>query len=165
MNRVHIRWLIRLDMPEVLAIEAASLARPWGEDEFLRVLRRRNCIGMVAERDDKVLGYMVYELHGFRVQLLALAVHPDHRRAGVGRELATKLKLKLSAGRRTRARVVVPETSLGAQLFFRAVGFRALGVIREHFPGDEDGYDFSYALPAAEPATMTADLEHEGRDA
>ena len=37
--RVHIRWMIRRDMPEVLAIEHASFEFPWCEEEFLRVLR------------------------------------------------------------------------------------------------------------------------------
>ena len=44
-TRVHIRWMIRRDMPEVLAIEHASFEYPWCEEEFLRVLRQRNCIG------------------------------------------------------------------------------------------------------------------------
>ena len=55
--RVHIRWMIRRDMPEVLAIEHASFEFPWCEEEFLRVLRQRNCIGMVAEYGERVVGY------------------------------------------------------------------------------------------------------------
>ena len=43
--RTHIRWMIRRDMPEVLAIEAASFEFPWLEDDFIRCLRQRNCIG------------------------------------------------------------------------------------------------------------------------
>jgi [ribosomal protein S18]-alanine N-acetyltransferase len=34
--RTHIRWMIRRDMPEVLAIEAASFEFPWLEDEQYR---------------------------------------------------------------------------------------------------------------------------------
>ena len=55
--RVHIRWMIRRDMPEVLAIEHASFEFPWCEEEFLRVLRQRNCIGMVAEYGERVVGF------------------------------------------------------------------------------------------------------------
>src|SRR4051794_39786908 len=66
--RVHIRWMIRRDMPEVLAIEHASFDFPWGEEEFLRVLRQRNCIGMVAEHGERVVGFMIYELHKSKLQ-------------------------------------------------------------------------------------------------
>ena len=62
--RVHIRWMIRRDMPEVLAIELPkALTSCWCEEEFLRVLRQRNCIGMVAEVGEQVVGFMIYELH------------------------------------------------------------------------------------------------------
>ena len=59
---VHIRWMIRRDMPEVLQIEAASFEFPWLEDDFIRCLRQRNCIGMVAEYDDRVVG-----IHDIRI--------------------------------------------------------------------------------------------------
>ena len=59
---VHIRWMIRRDMPEVLEIEQSSFEFPWTEEDFIRCLRQRNCIGMVAEYDEKVVGFMIYEL-------------------------------------------------------------------------------------------------------
>src|SRR5690606_11527131 len=55
--RVHIRWMIRRDMPEVLQIEKASFEFPWYEDDFIRCLRQRNCIGMVAEQGERVVGF------------------------------------------------------------------------------------------------------------
>src|SRR5687768_6635477 len=56
--RVHIRWMIRRDMPEVLSIETQCFEFPWTEEDFLRCLRQRNCIGMVAEQGEKVVGFM-----------------------------------------------------------------------------------------------------------
>ena len=35
--RVHIRWMIRRDMPEVLGIEREGFEFPWLEDDFVRV--------------------------------------------------------------------------------------------------------------------------------
>ena len=57
---VHIRWMIRRDMPEVLAIEGQSFEFPWSEEDFLRCLRQRKCIGMVAEQHERVIGFMIY---------------------------------------------------------------------------------------------------------
>ena len=51
---VHIRWMIRRDMPEVLGIENSSFEFSWSEDDFIRCLRQRNCIGMVAEYDERL---------------------------------------------------------------------------------------------------------------
>ena len=89
-TRVHIRWMIRRDMPEVLAIEHASFEYPWCEEEFLRVLRQRNCIGMVAEHGERIVGFMIYELHRNKIHVLDFATHPEYRRRGVGRQMLLK---------------------------------------------------------------------------
>ena len=52
---LHMRWMIRRDMPDVLKIENANFEFAWSEDDFIRCLRQRNCIGMVAERDDEIV--------------------------------------------------------------------------------------------------------------
>src|SRR5215210_2459874 len=109
--RVHIRWMIRRDMPEVLAIEHASSEFPWCEEEFLRVLRQRNCIGMVAEYGERVVGFMIYELHKSKLQVLNFAVAPEYRRQGVGHQMMVKLVGKLSSHRRTRIVLHVRESA------------------------------------------------------
>jgi [ribosomal protein S18]-alanine N-acetyltransferase len=144
--RTYIRWMIRRDIKDVLAIESASFGYPWPEDEFIRCLRQRNCIGMVAEHESRVVGYMIYTLEKTRIDLLNLAVHPDYRRRGVGLQMIAKLKGKLSRNRRTRLTLRCTESSLDAQLFFRSQGLRAVGVDRcfyEDWNG-EDAYRFVY---------------------
>ncbi len=76
---VHIRWMIRRDMLEVLDIESGSFEFPWSEEGFLRCLRQRNCMGMVAEYDGRVLGFMMYEFHKDQLHVLNLAVRSDVR--------------------------------------------------------------------------------------
>src|SRR5690348_15597808 len=100
--RVHVRWMIRRDMPEVLAIEGQSFEFPWAEDDFWLQLRQRNCIGMVADHGDEVVGFMIYELHKTRLHVLNFAVAAEHRRRGVGRQMMAKLMGKLSQQRRSR---------------------------------------------------------------
>ncbi len=149
--RMHIRWMIRRDMPEVLRMEQSSHEYPWCEEDFLRCLRQRNCIGMVAELGEKVVGFMIYELHKTKLHILNFAVHPDHRRMGVGCQMAEKLISKLSSHRRTKIVVEVRETNLDAQLFFRSAGFRASGVSREFYPDSgEDAYVMEFRLSLSE---------------
>src|SRR5215510_10144334 len=79
---VHIRWMIRRDMPEVLAIEKHCFEFPWQDEDFIRCLRQRNCIGMVAEAGERVVGFMIYELHKSRLHILNFAVHEGYRHRG-----------------------------------------------------------------------------------
>ncbi len=141
----HIRWMIRRDMDQVLSIESSSFEFPWSEDEFIRCLRKRNCIGMVAEHGEEVLGFMIYELHKTRLHILNFAVDPTSRRQGVGRQMVKKLVTKLSSQRRNRISLEVRETNLAAQLFFREAGFKATSVLRSFYDDSpEDAYLMQY---------------------
>ncbi|HUT13960.1 MAG TPA: ribosomal protein S18-alanine N-acetyltransferase [Thermoguttaceae bacterium] len=153
--RVHIRWMIRRDMPEVLDIEEESFEFPWLEEDFIRCLRQRNCIGMVAEHEDRVVGFMIYELHKNRIHVLNFAVAADYRRRGVGSQMVAKLIAKLSAQRRTRIMLEVRETNLAAQLFFRENGFRAVTVLRAFYEDTpEDAYVMQVRYRSEKPAIV-----------
>lgn len=149
--RVHIRWMIRRDMPEVLAIEGESFEFPWFEEDFIRCLRQRNCIGMVAEQGERVVGFMIYELHKTRLHILNFAVAKHARYRGVGRQMAEKLVSKLSGQRRTRISLEVRETNLPAQLFFKSVGFKATSVLRAYYDDSpEDAYVMQFHFEPAD---------------
>jgi ribosomal-protein-alanine N-acetyltransferase len=153
---VHIRWMIRRDMPEVLDIETRSFEFPWSEEDFIRCLRQRNCIGMVAEYDERVVGFMIYELHKNRLHILNFAVRTEFRRRGVGWSMARKLVGKLSQQRRNRILLEIRETNLDAQLFFRQCGFRAISVLRDFYEDTtEDAYLMQYRYTAADAAAET----------
>jgi [ribosomal protein S18]-alanine N-acetyltransferase len=145
--RVHIRWMIRRDMPEVLRAEQESFDYAWTEDDFLRCLRQRNCIGMVAEHEDRVVGFMIYELHKTKLHVLNFAVAPAWRRVGVGTQMVTKLVGKLSSHRRTKITLAVRESNLAAQLFFRSQAFQATRVLRGYYEDSgEDAYLMHYRI-------------------
>ncbi len=148
---VHIRWMIRRDMAEVLEIERRSFEFPWSEQDFIRCLRQRNCIGMVCEHEEQVVGFMVYELHKDQLHILNFAVHPDVHRRGIGKQMVVKLISKLSHQRRNRILLEVRETNLAAQLFFRALGFRAIKVLRDFYDDTtEDAYLMQYRYQPVE---------------
>lgn len=143
-----IRWMISRHMPSVLAIEQASFEFPWSNKDFSSCLGVATCIGMVAELNDDVVGYMVYELHKHRLHLLSFAVHPRLRRSYIGTAMMDRLISKLSPDHRNRILLEVRETNLGAQLFFRQFGFRAIKVLRDYYEDTtEDAYLMQYCMP------------------
>lgn len=153
--RIHVRWMIRRDMAEVLAIEKAAFEFSWDEDDFILCLRQRNCIGMVAEIGDRVVGFFVYELHKTRLHILNLAVDPQLHRRGIGRAMLIRIIAKLSFRRRSRIVAEVRESNLRSQLFLRSLGFTAVSVLRDFYDDtDEDAYLMQYRLPPQEPATQ-----------
>jgi ribosomal-protein-alanine N-acetyltransferase len=150
---VHIRWMIRRDMPEVLEIESHSFEFCWDEETFIRELRQRNCIGMICEFEERVIGFMVYQLHKDRLHILNFAVHQDFRWGGVGRQMIDKLKSKISPQRRNRLLLECRESNTSAQCFFKEVGFRAIAVIKGFYEEcDDDAYLMQFVCP--KPSTV-----------
>lgn len=138
---VHIRWMIRRDMKAVLDIENRSFDYPWRESDFVGVLNQKNAIGMVADYGDKVVAFMLYELHKRKLHLLNFAVDYDFRRAKVGSQMIRKLYGKLGAQRRTHITLEVRETNVEAQCFFKSLGFKAVQVLPDYYDEtDEDAY-------------------------
>lgn len=145
-THVQIRWMIRRDMPSVLEIEGQSFEFPWTEGDFIDALRRSNHIGMVAEVNENVVGYMIYQTRKKERELVAFAVHPECRRIGVGRSLIGRLIAKLDPVRRSRIVTPVRETNLQAQLFFRSMGFRWTRSIKDYYKEcEDDAYVMEYS--------------------
>ena len=138
--KIFTRWMLKRDIPTVLAIDRESFVFWWPEERFIQNLRQRNCIGIVAECDKQIVGFMLYDLNKHDIQLLRMAVDPDFLRQGIGTKMINKLKGKLTPARRHTLRINVPDGMLGAQLFFKAVGMRAVEVL-------ESEYVFEYKHP------------------
>ena len=152
--RVRVRWMIRRDMPYVMDIESGSFESPWSEEDFIRCLNQKNVIGMSAEYDDQIIGFVLYELSKTRIRLIRVAVDPDCRRRGIGTQIIAKLAGKLSPERRRKIELDVMESNLVGQVFFRECGFLAILTIRG-LHSDEDAYRMirSIRLPS-EPGAV-----------
>lgn len=135
----HTRWLIRRDMPEVLDIESEAFEARWTEDDYLAILRERNCVGMVAEIDQHVVGVLIYRLFKSWLEIERVGVLPRWQRHGIGRQFLEKLKAKMSHKRRKRVFFSVPGGNLESHLWLKACDFQC---VRTN--GDE--YQFSHHL-------------------
>lgn len=149
---VQIRWMIRRDMPEVLGIEERCFEFSWPEENFLCYLRQRNCIGMVSEYQEKIIGFMVYKFLKYQIHILNFAVAPWVWRKSVGSQMVDKLIHKLKQQRHKEIILEVRESNLPAQLFFQEQGFFASGVLRDYYEDtEEDAYQMKYRLEGYEP--------------
>lgn len=148
--RTEIRWMLRRDLKAVVEIDRLSFDIGWDAETFLACLRQRNCIGVVAEVGDTIVGEMIYELNKHAIDILTFAVHPDFRGLGFGSQMMNKLKHKLWKQRRSTLRYIASEWNEDAHLFLRACGFEAVAVAKDWYShpwhGDEDGYVFEYEV-------------------
>lgn len=150
---VHIRWMIRKDVPTILQMEQQSYPDPWEEATLLRHLRRIKVICLVAERGEDVIGYAIYGLSKKRLHLLRFAVASQARRKSVGALMMKKLQTKLDPEHRSHLTITLRETNLGGLLFLRRLGFRATGITRSYYADTEEDAIFLEFQQEVLPAT------------
>jgi ribosomal-protein-alanine N-acetyltransferase len=149
-----VRYMEPRDLPEVLRIVERTPAPRWGRQDVLYHFQANDISSWVAETSRGVMGFAICRVlpppeapdagvvdpvaQPHRFELLHVAVAPDWQRKGVGRALLLRFEERLRSAE-DLIQTTVPESNLPVQLFLRAVGYKAMRVLRG-FYGDEDGY-------------------------
>ena len=80
------------DVPRMAELETLCFADPWSEDALRSELSGLNKVVYVAaEADGVVVGYAGIWVILDEGHITNVAVHPDYRRCGIGREIVTRL--------------------------------------------------------------------------
>lgn len=125
------------DLPAVMEIERLSFASPWSPGLFLHELKlpfSRTRVARIADTPRRIGGYVCWWVVGDEAQILNLAVHPDDRRTGLGREL---VRLVLDDAHEVGAASVsleVRHDNAAARALYAGFGFAPRG-LRKHYYG------------------------------
>lgn len=130
------------DLDAIDEIERHSFTQPWPrgafEVELTRELARLD-VARPPDRPHAIAGFCNYwivadpEAQSGEVHILAIATHPDHRRAGVGSAL---LAHALERGRAARCSVATLEVRRGnapAIRLYERAGFRTVHVRSQYY--------------------------------
>jgi len=151
-----IREVSRQDVSQIAAIERASFPRPWDEDIFrilgswrgrVRTQGGKTVYMYVIEDDGALAGYVVWQEDAQLAEghLLNIAIQPQNRRKGMGRELLNHAIEKMRKHMMTLCRLEVREGNKPAQALYAQAGMS----IQCHHHGyyeDEDALIFSLRL-------------------
>jgi ribosomal-protein-alanine N-acetyltransferase len=136
-------WEMRpQDLPQVLAIERDSFGNPWSGALFLQELRVPFSRIMLV-RDDAgphapILGYCCRWFVADEIHVLNLAVHPRHRRRGVGAVLMREVLREAHEGRAVAITLEVRRSNAAARRLYEDLGFDEVGVRRNYYGRGED---------------------------
>ncbi len=125
------------DLHAVVQIERLCFPDPWSERAFREELHKPNASLWVA-REEGVVGYGVLWMQVDEAHIANLAVHPQHRRRGIGRALLRALLLE--ARRRSAAFVTleVRVSNLAAQQLYAAHGFEVVGRRKAYYTNNRE---------------------------
>lgn len=149
-SKVTTRWLIRRDLADVVTLEEEKNHWfAWSEQNFIDILREKNVIGIAAELDGSIIGYIIYELYKDKIHICKLEGSLSAEEV-----LLAKVKGKLTQNRRRFITYDVPDTELKRHKLLKDQGFKAIEVKRMFFKLEEaDSYYFLYKLNPKEAYT------------
>lgn len=127
MTGVRIRPATLADLPAIMVIEQSSFADPWTLGAFRGMLGQSHVIGAIAELEGEVVGYTIAWAIGDEAELANIAVAPDRRGAGIGRQLLDALLALLDARGGATVFLEVRDSNEAAQALYRSRGFTAAG--------------------------------------
>ncbi|MGH7963679.1 MAG: ribosomal protein S18-alanine N-acetyltransferase [Candidatus Binatia bacterium] len=137
-RQVSLRPCGELDLSAVLAIEQASFPLPWQEAFFLAELQNPQSRFLVAGQEGRVIGYLCGWLVADEVQILRIAVHPAHRRQGIGKALLLATLAEAYQEGARAASLEVRRSNLPALAFYTGLGFRQVATRRRYYENGED---------------------------
>lgn len=103
----------------------------WSRESILSQLENPVSYCAVALEEERVIGYIAFERIADEGSLVELAVDPEHRQQGIGRELVA-LMLTSCSGMRTVC-LEVRASNIPAINLYRAVGFVPISTRRDYY--------------------------------
>ena len=155
MSSLRIDRMRPQDLDEVLEIERASFTMPWSRGAFLYEMERNRVARCWVTREDRsVVGYLCLWEIVDEVHITNVAVHPSHRRRGVGRSMLAGV---IEDARHRAIRVVALEvrpSNFEARMLYESFGFRVVGRRRGYYwDTGEDALVMETDLQAVKPGT------------
>lgn len=141
---IRIRPMILDDVEHVKEIDRLSFSLPWPDNAYrYELLENSASLLWVAESvtssgESKVCGMVVIWLILDETHIATLAVHPDCRGQGIGKQLL-KVALAASAKRGAQqATLEVRESNFIAQKIYRDFGFQIVGRRRRYYKDNRE---------------------------
>jgi ribosomal-protein-alanine N-acetyltransferase len=125
--------MTRDDVVQVYDLECRSFTSPWDISSYYGELTNPNAYYLVAYDDSRAVGFGGMWVVRDEAHIATLAVHPDLRRQGIGRQLMHGL---LEEARRRDVHQVTLEVRVhneAAQQLYLSLGFRIVAHRRNYY--------------------------------
>ena len=133
------------DLNSILQIESQSFPKsPYDWTTFLHLhMLHPDTFWVYCNADrveEEILGYIIFSQNG---HVISIAVHPRHRRKGIG---ALLLRMAMNTPNLEKVWAEVRISNLGAQAFYSKLEFQIAGLVPNYY-GNEDALIVQWIPP------------------
>lgn len=138
MSSITIRRMAEADLEIISSIERDVFTDPWSLNAFKTDLNNDMALPMVAEFENKIVGYSNIYIVAGKAQIANFAVAPGFRNRGVGRLLMNEI---VDRAEEKKCRVIfleVRESNTPALELYKSYGFNAAGQRKDYYSKPEE---------------------------
>ena len=128
---LDIRRVTESELSDIARLEEICFSEPWSENS-LRLLTEGDNVGIAVYDGEALVGYGGMTCVLDEGAVTNIAVHPDHRRMGIGRTVVRELLSEAKKRNILHMFLEVRESNQGAIALYIGEGFHTLGV-RKNF--------------------------------
>lgn len=137
------------DISQLLDIEHYCYDDPWPREAFEEEIGNGIAgIGMVAEDDGIIVGFITGLTMAQELQVHNIAVHPDYQGRGIGRQLMEAVDDLGRAGDYQRISLEVRQDNDIACKLYMSLGFKAVGARKDFYGPGQDASLYTKELTA-----------------
>jgi len=128
-----IREMVESDLAQICFIERETFSEPWSEEDFRNSFTKQNNGYLVAEAQEKIIGYCGFWGIAGEGYIYNVAVRKEFRRQQVGFLMLKELIKKASDKGVTALTLEVRCSNEAALQLYDRLGFESLGVRKEFY--------------------------------
>ncbi len=130
---MEIKAMKEAQVPQIAALERVCFSDPWSEKSILSELENPLSCWLVAMDGEHLAGYVGSQTVLGETDMMNLAVDPDYRRKGLGKELILSL---IEALRQRESRCLtleVRDSNAPARALYEGLGFQEIGRRKNYY--------------------------------
>jgi ribosomal-protein-alanine N-acetyltransferase len=138
MKGVRFQTLAESHIPAIMEIERQAHGSPWSERSFRNELDHPQSEFIVATIGPELVGYAGEWILVDEAHVTTIAVRPDHRRKGLGRDLMNELLARAKARGAVCSTLEVRASNAAAIQLYEGLGYVQAGLRRGYYPDNKE---------------------------
>lgn len=123
---------------QIYELEYISFSHPYSPGFIDALARTDPSTFLVALTNHNVVGYVTATVSGDLCHVISIAVHPHHRRNGIGSALMREVERACATRGATGMSLEVKRSNVIARAFYEKLGFAKSNEIRRYYEDGED---------------------------
>ena len=137
-NNIIIRHMTKDDVDAVYKVEEDCFVDPWSKDSIRKELKNDLARYLVAEVDNKVVGYIGIWFVVDEGHITNVAVHSNYRGKKIGDKLVSEMVELCKENDLVAMTLEVRTSNTVAQNLYRKYGFRMAGIRKEYYSDNKE---------------------------